>query len=515
MELWPCLPQSLPAGTEGGQTLDQDPNHPHKDSTIERGLLPWIPIDAKSLVVDFRVRLKGRLWLLLSSAAHGKSGGDALSFWAPQTAYLQRLGAIEPSDNIALEGEDVVATTAGVTLPATLHSRMSALATSAAESQWLGRVSVLQEAHAGLQRRVEQQQAELALQREEYEQYRERIKAVVRSRTSELHAASARVAALEDVQAANDSLNSQLAKLNIEAARLALAAGEGMKLRGELALAVARLEVRERDLLRLNNEKSELLSRIESMGQLIFEAEQAQKLAEAESTELRFQVREMESRLARPDLRANKQPDVATVSDKPPPSKAALASLPVPFSGFGSLVVHAEMEPRMTIQSPVTSLLVVPLGLTGVLGNDDFEGRTGSAASEVKQVATLAHESEIKQVAALAHEDAKALESAQLHIRRLQELLSKCECENLLSKQRANDLDVKLEALRLQIAREAELFGKGNVNYLKNIILRYMESNDHAALFPVISTVLCLSPEEIAQVNEKRAALSRGYFGLW
>ncbi len=49
---------------------------------------------------------------------------------------------------------------------------------------------------------------------------------------------------------------------------------------------------------------------------------------------------------------------------------------------------------------------------------------------------------------------------------------------------------------------------RGNERYLKNIIVKYMETGEHDALLPVISTVLQFTPEEIERINQRRKANS-------
>jgi hypothetical protein len=48
--------------------------------------------------------------------------------------------------------------------------------------------------------------------------------------------------------------------------------------------------------------------------------------------------------------------------------------------------------------------------------------------------------------------------------------------------------------------------------YLKNILVKYMETGDHESLFPVLCTILQLSPEEQLHIKQKRQG--KGFFGL-
>jgi hypothetical protein len=44
-----------------------------------------------------------------------------------------------------------------------------------------------------------------------------------------------------------------------------------------------------------------------------------------------------------------------------------------------------------------------------------------------------------------------------------------------------------------------------NVDYLKNVVLKYLEASDREPLLPVLTTVLQLSPTEVASLRKKTA----------
>ena len=45
-----------------------------------------------------------------------------------------------------------------------------------------------------------------------------------------------------------------------------------------------------------------------------------------------------------------------------------------------------------------------------------------------------------------------------------------------------------------------------SVDYLKNIVLKYLETTDREPLLPVLTTVLQLSPAEVASLRKKNQA---------
>lgn len=58
-----------------------------------------------------------------------------------------------------------------------------------------------------------------------------------------------------------------------------------------------------------------------------------------------------------------------------------------------------------------------------------------------------------------------------------------------------------------------------SVDYLKNIVLKYLETSDREQLLPVLTTVLQLSPAEVASLRKKTVQTSTsslvlgGFFG--
>ena len=49
--------------------------------------------------------------------------------------------------------------------------------------------------------------------------------------------------------------------------------------------------------------------------------------------------------------------------------------------------------------------------------------------------------------------------------------------------------------------------------YLRNVLLRYMETEDHTAMFPVVAMCLRLSKEEVSKIRERREERERAKGG--
>ena len=58
----------------------------------------------------------------------------------------------------------------------------------------------------------------------------------------------------------------------------------------------------------------------------------------------------------------------------------------------------------------------------------------------------------------------------------------------------------------LQAAEEVQQADQMRQVHLRNIILKYMETEDHHSMFPVIATLLNLQPDEVAALRERREA---------
>jgi len=95
---------------------------------------------------------------------------------------------------------------------------------------------------------------------------------------------------------------------------------------------------------------------------------------------------------------------------------------------------------------------------------------------------------------------------ARQKISELQELIEEYQ---LLSQQKENQISTlqdKVENLERSKKRES-----GNLEYLKNIIVKYMETNDIEGLLPVISTILQFSPDELQRIEQAH----KGVFTKW
>ncbi|KAI8600729.1 hypothetical protein EDD21DRAFT_354288 [Dissophora ornata] len=105
---------------------------------------------------------------------------------------------------------------------------------------------------------------------------------------------------------------------------------------------------------------------------------------------------------------------------------------------------------------------------------------------------------------------AAALSSAkereyQVKLQHLTELLNESEAnhQRLLDQEKACSLMLRVLKEEVRNLDRAERRQNLSVDYLKNIVLKYLETSDKEPLLPVLTTVLQLSPAEVASLRKK------------
>jgi len=90
------------------------------------------------------------------------------------------------------------------------------------------------------------------------------------------------------------------------------------------------------------------------------------------------------------------------------------------------------------------------------------------------------------------------LEEALSHISHLEKLLSQSERTEKLHELQAETLKNEIREMERRTKRS-----DADSDYLKNAVVKYMESHDHEKLFPVIASLLQFSPDEMRSIQEK------------
>jgi hypothetical protein len=132
-------------------------------------------------------------------------------------------------------------------------------------------------------------------------------------------------------------------------------------------------------------------------------------------------------------------------------------------------------------------------------------GRESSASSSA--AAAAQGEAAFAHLAALQAQRDDELHRHRQHIRRLQQLLREQEA---VTAQASGALEEGRARVK-ELERASKRSG-ANLEYLKNMIVKWMEEDQQEQLFTVIATILQFSPDEMQRVNAKR---KKGVFGLW
>ena len=90
------------------------------------------------------------------------------------------------------------------------------------------------------------------------------------------------------------------------------------------------------------------------------------------------------------------------------------------------------------------------------------------------------------------------------HVRRLQQLLRDQEVSFAQQRQEKIEYMARLDELERRLKRNEGV----NLDYLKNVVAKYMEGDGDEALFKVITTMLQFSPDEINRIRSRRSERS-------
>jgi hypothetical protein len=118
------------------------------------------------------------------------------------------------------------------------------------------------------------------------------------------------------------------------------------------------------------------------------------------------------------------------------------------------------------------------------------------------------------QLAALSASRDEELARCRTHIRQLQDLLRTSELQGTALRERESALQRQLAEQSRMAQRSQELSKQDSYEYLKNVLIKYIETGDES-LINVLTTLLKLSPEEANTVRQKRNSHKSGYFGLF
>ncbi|KAL8151822.1 hypothetical protein V2J09_021630 [Rumex salicifolius] len=131
------------------------------------------------------------------------------------------------------------------------------------------------------------------------------------------------------------------------------------------------------------------------------------------------------------------------------------------------------------------------------LVEDDNKQKTVSSAFEKQDPSASAAEQQILILARQQAQREEELAHSQRHILALQEEIEELERENRLHTQQVNMLKEELRSMDRTQKREGV-----DLTYLKNVIMKLLETGEVEALLPVVATLLQFSPDEVIKCQQ-------------
>jgi len=158
-------------------------------------------------------------------------------------------------------------------------------------------------------------------------------------------------------------------------------------------------------------------------------------------------------------------------------------------------------------------------------GHSEPGSGTATPAGSTPRVGPLfASDTEILQGLLAAEHRAKAKDGRQVEVDRLLSEIQELQFKIVQMEEAMSDKDElerllleQLQLLKREVAALSLERNRVDLTYLKNIVLKYMETGEHDSLLPPIAMVLQFSPDELQRVKSPawRAALSGSSFFSW
>eukprot|EP00455_Lapot_gusevi_P001453 TRINITY_DN10583_c0_g1_i1.p1 TRINITY_DN10583_c0_g1~~TRINITY_DN10583_c0_g1_i1.p1 ORF type:complete len:736 (-),score=237.59 TRINITY_DN10583_c0_g1_i1:51-2258(-) len=181
---------------------------------------------------------------------------------------------------------------------------------------------------------------------------------------------------------------------------------------------------------------------------------------------------------------------------------------------FDSRQLSLTLPLHLYPNSPTSDVVEIPNtptsadGLAVSLTSTSVSSLLADSSVAKKSGKTNDSESEILQLATMQAQRDDELHRHRIHIRRLQQLLRDQEVSNAEQAAAQEELKSRIKELERASKRNG-----ANLEYLKNVIVAWMEGENQDQLLNVIATILQFSPAEVQKVKDKRK--TKGLFGLW
>jgi len=436
--------------------------------------------------------LRGTFAASPSNAANGTSAAESATA-APSidsVSLVAELSRCATTDAVVLFDQSV--------LPACVDADIRASLTASFERKLAANAASFERSLQECQAKLDASAVELAATKSDYARYKSRAQSVLAQQQQEVSSATAALEAMKTQIAEVESLRAQVERMEQEKAAFhpqrfqlmqqqltgaqeALAAQRELQREGEARLA-ARVSELEAQLVAAASERAAALSeRDEELRQARLQAkeelERHRQKARELATQQEAQIHVLQSKLKGLHLTSAAAKEEALQPHQPPTPTAAAAT-----------TTAAEAD------GSVTS------------GGKDTAADASSSSQPLSNDAHLS--------AALSASRDEELSRCRTHIRQLQDLLRTSELSSAALRDRESALQRQLgEAIRAA-QRASELAKQDNLEYMKNVLLRFLETGDES-LITVLATLMHLSKEEVQEVKQKRASNRSGIFGLF
>ncbi len=369
--------------------------------------------------------------------------------------------------------------------------------------------------------------------REEFAKYKERARVALEERDSRLHKSDTAVeTATEELRTELEQVRGQLAetrrqlatakkhnadaKFNLERAIRAETALELQRSSAstESSVQIANLRKMERQVemaeerladVRTRAEEAEsrvesLTSRLSSVNQKLTDAVQdaaaKEKVSELELNRLREKVSLLQTQLVKSNSSATAAHRVAAVAAR------ALSSSPLPGATADRASTSLDMTPRV---SPAVSHLALSPLLKGARSHDEGLSRFNSGSLQ-KVMASHSHSMGLSSPRSTAGEsDDAAFRENQVavltsQLSELSTLLDDSQEEAKTREQQNSLLKSEVKRLEQQLGAAQKLHDGAPFNYLRSVVMSYLENPDNA-LLPVLADVLAISKDELDRIK--------------
>jgi len=374
-----------------------------------------------------------------------------------------------------------------------------------------------------LETKISNLHTELEAERAEQKNYRHKAHSALQQAekrlgtVSDLEAEVVRLSShLEEAQLKEQHLNSFVLELQSQQTMTSALSDElqetqrkHAELSEELRLALLRADRAEESLLaaqvnltaQLNSARQEHVQQVEQLSRehqqqsmaLRQELERLREHSDAQQTEQRRHAAELQESLANTE-QALRQARLSQHGAHTSSAASVSSSIAVAVAPSSADEDHSSYTAASSSRPPSRSASSSALSSLGP---------TATQLSEAGSAAVALDDPPMLHYAQIHASQASALSVARRQIQELTEQLHETEEHMRLIQLQENTLKENIRDLERSKTRENE-----NLDYLKNVIVKYMETNEHESLLPVIATILHLSPDEVRRVKTARS--SRG-----